>query len=301
MTSDAGARLRRFLDELAGPGGDGALPGPANRIVAARVDSTNRLARGVVATYLADEVRPPALLILALEQTAGRGRRGRAWASPPCAGVYVTRVLPLPEDGEGGEAVHRAIQSLPLLVAVGLARALDGLLPAGREGEPAERPRLKWPNDVLIGGRKIAGILAESLALGSGPPVALLGYGVNHARSRPDLRAGAPSDGPGLPEGATTLGDHLASPPSLGATARALVAGVEAELVHLGDLGYAVPAYRELSAHRPGDRLRCRSGEETVEGEFEGFDDRGHLRLRRDGGMVLLAAGEIVEDRTHDG
>ena len=296
MTSDAGARLRRFLDELDGPGGDGELPGPANRIVAGRVDSTNRLARGVVATYLADEVRPPALLIIALEQTAGRGRRGRAWASPPCAGVYVTRVLPLPEAGEDTDALHRAIQSLPLLVAVGLARAIDGLLP-----DDAERPRLKWPNDVLIGGRKIAGILAESLALGSGPPVALLGYGVNHARPRPDLRAGAPSDGPGLPEGATTLGDHLASPPSLGATARALVAGVEAELAHLGDLGYAVRAYRELSAHRPGDRLRCRIGEETVEGEFEGFDERGHLRLRRDGETVLLAAGEIVEDRTHDG
>jgi BirA family biotin operon repressor/biotin-[acetyl-CoA-carboxylase] ligase len=310
MTADAVGRLRRFLDELdgtgdgPGPGSDPgrALPGPANRIVAARVDSTNRLARGVVATYLADEVRPPALLILALEQTEGRGRRGRSWASPPGAGVYVTRVLPLPENraGEGEDAgpgaVHRAIQSLPLLVAVGLARAIDGLLP-----DDAERPRLKWPNDVLIGGRKIAGILAESLALGSGPPVALLGYGVNHARCRHDLAGIDPPDGPGLPEGATALGDHMASPPSLGATARALVTAVEAELAHLGDLDHAVPAYRELSAHSPGDRLRCRIGDETVEGEFEGFDDRGHLRLQRGGETVLLAAGEIVEDRTHDG
>lgn len=296
--TDASAPLRRLVDELAGPdpgagaGGEGT-PGPANRIVAGRVDSTNRLARGVVATYLAEDLRPPDLLVLALEQTAGRGRRGRVWASPPGAGIYGTRVLPLPGDEDEGDsdATHRAIQSLPLLVAVGLARAIDGVLEAGGGDRPA-RSRLKWPNDVLIDGRKVAGILAESLALGSGPPVALLGFGVNHAR---------PRVGAELPDGATALSDHVASPPSLGVLARALVAGIEAELSHLGDLERAVPAYRELSAHRPGERLRCRSGEKTVEGEFDGFDERGHLRLRRGGETVLLAAGEIVEDRTHDG
>lgn len=287
MTADSPVRLGRFLDDLRGP--DGTPPGPANRVVAQRIDSTNRLARRIVATYLADEVRPPELAVFALEQTAGRGRRGRTWTSPPGAGVYVTRVLPLPEpETEEAERYSAALSSLPLLVGVGIARAVGGIL---SEAGSASRCGLEWPNDVLIDGRKVGGILAESLAIGSGPPVALLGFGVNHAR---------PRIGPELPDGATAVSDHAGAPPSLGSLARALVAGVEAELAHLGDLAYAVPAYRELSVHREGERLRCRTGDETIEGEFAGFDERGHLRLLCDGETVLLAAGEIVEDRTHD-
>ncbi len=284
MTAEPPARFGRFLEALGG-----VPPGPPNRVVAQRIDSTNRLARRIVATYLADEVRPPELLVLALEQTAGRGRRGRTWTSPPGAGVYATRVLPLPEPAaDDSPPYSAALASLPLLVGVGLARAIGAIL--ADAGSP-NRCGLEWPNDVLIDGRKVGGILAESLALGSGPPVALLGFGVNHAR---------PRVGPELPDGATAVADHAAEPPSLGGLARALVAGVEAELAHLGDLAYAVPAYRELSVHREGERLRCRTGDETVEGEFAGFDERGHLRLVCDGETVLLAAGEIVEDRTHD-
>lgn len=282
MTTEPPVPLGRFLEDLGG-----APPGPANRVVAQRIDSTNRLARRIVATYLADEVRPPELLVVALEQTAGRGRRGRSWTSPPGAGVYLTRVLPLP-DADGSPPYAEALSSLPLLVGVGIARAIGGIL--ADAGSPS-RCGLEWPNDVLIDGRKVGGILAESLAIGSGPPVALLGFGVNHAR---------PRVGPELPDGATAVADHAADPPSLGGLARALVAAVEAELAHLGDLAHAVPAYRELSVHREGERLRCRTGDETVEGEFAGFDERGHLRLVCGGETILLAAGEIVEDRTHD-
>lgn len=285
MTADSAVCLGRFLEDLGGT--DGPPPGPPNRVVAQRIDSTNRLARRIVATYLADEVRPPELAVLALEQTAGRGRRGRTWTSPPGAGVYVTRVLPLPE-AEDAARYSAALSSLPLLVGVGIARTIGGIL---SHAGSASRCGLEWPNDVLIDGRKVGGILAESLAIGTGPPVALLGFGVNHAR---------PRIGPELPDGATAVSDHADTPPSLGGLARALVAGVEAELAHLGDLAYAVPAYRELSVHREGERLRCRTGEETVEGEFAGFDERGHLRLLCDGETVLLAAGEIVEDRSHD-
>lgn len=254
--------------------------GPANRVLVARVDSTNRLARRVVATYQADEVPPPPFLVVATEQAAGRGRQGRAWLSPPNAGVYATWVLPVPEEG-----APEALRSLPLLAGVGLARALNRMLAAA---SASGRCTLKWPNDLLLDGAKVGGILAESLALGSAPPVALVGFGVNYGR---------PHRGPELPPGATTFGDHAPSAASgLGPFTRELVAGLEEELAHLGDLAYATAAYRELSAHRPGDRLRCRSGNDVVEGTFAGFDEEGHLELVRNGETVRLSAGEIVEN-----
>lgn len=255
-------------------------PGPPNRIVVSRVDSTNRLARRVLTTYAADEMAPPEFLVLALEQTAGRGRQGRAWASPRGCGVYATRVLPLPE----GAAAAEAVETLPLLAGVGLARGLARLLERGGSGS---RAGLKWPNDLLVEGRKAGGVLAETLALGTGPGVALIGFGVNLLR---------PREGPELPAGSTALADHLERRPTLGGFARELMAGLEAELAHLGDLRYAVAAYRELTVHRPGDALRCRIGGEVVEGNFAGIDERGCLVLGRDGEEVRVATGEIVEE-----
>ena len=70
-----------------------------------------------------------------------------------------------------------------------------------------------------------------------------------------------------------------------------LVAGLERELEHLGDLAYAAAAYRELSVHRSGDRIVCRVGEETVEGAFVEIDDQGRLVL--DNGQ-RLSSGEVI-------
>ncbi|MFP5285653.1 MAG: hypothetical protein ACLGI9_07940, partial [Thermoanaerobaculia bacterium] len=70
-----------------------------------------------------------------------------------------------------------------------------------------------------------------------------------------------------------------------------LVEGVERELEHLGDLAYATAAYRELSVHRPGDRIVCRVGEEIVEGIFVEIDDQGRLVL--DNGQ-RLSSGEVM-------
>lgn len=257
---------------------------PENWIVLSRVDSTNRLARRVVTTYAAEDMATPGFLVLALEQTGGRGRQGRAWLSPRGCGVYATRVLPLPASGSEETRPEDIRESLPLLAGVGLARGLASVL---ERGGSAGRPALKWPNDLLLAGRKVGGVLAESLALGETPPVALIGFGVNLRR---------PREGPELPPGSTALADHLESPPELAGVARELVAGLESALAHAGDLAWAVAAYRELTAHRPGDAIRCRMAERVVEGTFAGFDDRGHLVLGRDGEELRVAAGEILED-----
>jgi BirA family biotin operon repressor/biotin-[acetyl-CoA-carboxylase] ligase len=277
VASPPRSRVRELSTYLRDLGPAGAL----DRVVAARIDSTNLLARRAVAAYLAEEGEPPAFLVLALEQSAGRGRQGRAWSSPAGRGVYATRVLAVRS--------HEELRTLPLLVAVGLAVGLDDLIGSGR-------CRLKWPNDLLVGGRKIGGILIEAMPLGPRAWIALAGFGVNHA----------PAAVSGWPEGATSLAEEAgggAPLPPLGEVARRLLAAVEAELGHLGETAYAGQAYRDLSAHRTGDRLRCRTGDGVLAGTVLGFDDGGLLRLEVDGREVLLGAAEVVEDngRPHPG
>src|SRR5262249_28098755 len=151
-------------------------------------------------------------------------------------------------------------------------RGLDPYLPA-----PC---RLKWPNDLMAGGqggrpnRKIGGILVESTLQPGACSVALVGFGVNHGQTV----AGLP-----VPN-ATSLA--LASPGGepavdLPRLTWELVAAVERELARAGEAGYAVAAYRERTVHRPGERLVARTGEETVEGRFAGFDEHGRLLLAR--------------------
>ena len=99
------------------------------------------------------------------QQTAGRGRRGRVWESPPGAGLYFTFVARPP--------LH-ANASLPLLtLAAGLA-VRHGICAA-----VGLAPDLKWPNDVMVGRRKLAGILAEGLAVGTASQAVVVGVGLN--------------------------------------------------------------------------------------------------------------------------
>jgi len=102
---------------------------------------------------------------VATEQTSGRGRHGRAWRSPPGAGLYASFVL-LPERPSNGAA---------LTIALGLA-CLDAVRRLG-----LARARLKWPNDVVVDGAKLAGVLAETRDLDPRRPAYVAGIGVNVA------------------------------------------------------------------------------------------------------------------------
>lgn len=246
--------------------------GPENLVVLERVESTNLLARSIVAEYENEAQRLHSLLILAFEQSGGRGRHGRSWTSPAGLGVYGTRVLSV-DDPE-------VLQTLPLLVGIGLCRALGRHL--------ASPCRLKWPNDLLIESgergerRKIGGILIEaSIQPGEGGS-AVIGFGVNHGHRVEDL-----------PQTGTSLRLE-GSGVSLPELTWDLVTAVEEELAHLGDVAYAVAGYRELSVHQPGERISCRVGTEVTEGTFKGFDEHGRLRLESDGREVLIAAGEVL-------
>jgi BirA family transcriptional regulator, biotin operon repressor / biotin---[acetyl-CoA-carboxylase] ligase len=252
--------------------------GPENVVVLPVVGSTNALARAIATEYQTEDIPIHPLLVLAFEQSEGRGRQGRSWSSPAGKGTYATRVV---------EAADPALlQTLPLLVGVGLCRGLSSHL-----STPC---RLKWPNDLLVeaGGerRKLGGILIEALVRPGERTLALIGFGVNLFQEAGEL-----------PETATSL-RILGGSQGLGGSRAGLadltwdlVEGVEAELAHLGDAAYAVESYRPLSIHQPGERIVCRYGDTVIEGTFAGFDETGRLLLDSDGKRIPLASGEVIE------
>ena len=207
-------------------------------------DSTNERAKELAATGA-----PHGTLVTADEQTAGRGRQGRVWTAPPRSAVLMSVVL------------REFDERLPLTAAVAVADAL-----------PAEAA-IKWPNDVWIGRRKVAGILVE------GRPQegwAVLGVGLNVGTER------FPAE---LAETATSLrlaGIEDDTEAVLAATLRSLDAWLGAPSARV------LEAWRSLDALK-GERVRWADGE----GVADGIDDSGALRVKTEAGHVTLHAGEV--------
>jgi BirA family biotin operon repressor/biotin-[acetyl-CoA-carboxylase] ligase len=124
-----------------------------------RVDSTQTVAFALAERGAADRT-----VVIADQQEAGRGRRGRVWQAPPrtslLASILIRPRLP-----------QALLATLSPTMGVATAEALRRVAPLS--------PRLKWPNDVLVGGRKIAGILLESRSIASAEPTLVIGVGVN--------------------------------------------------------------------------------------------------------------------------
>lgn len=228
---------------------------PVALVAVDEVDSTQRLARELLDRHLAEDETPPVCCVVALAQTRGRGRRGRAWESASGLGVWATLLIAVPPD---------ALGAVPLRTAAALGEALAGAVP---------ELRLKWPNDLVVDGRKLGGILVESVQR-DGRAWALVGFGVNLAHGEAELP---------LPQ-ATSL--RLLGAPArecvLDHWAPRLVAAAWHELAAPGDDWLA--RYRALSAHRAGDRLRCDVDGRSVAGELVAIDPDGSLRLRGDDG-----------------
>lgn len=219
------------------------------------------------ARRLAAEGAPPGLVVTAAEQTAGRGRQGRGWASP--VGNLYASVLLAP-------AVPPArLPELGFVAAVAVASTLDRFLPEGTIG-------LKWPNDVLARGAKIAGLLVEQA-----DGMAILGMGIN--------LAAAPAD---TPYPATTLAACGAVVTPEMALERLLEALGDA-LARWEQLGFApIRAAWLARAHPPGTPLRVRLGGPAaagvLEGRFAGLDADGALLLATAAGQRRIAAGDVL-------
>ncbi|MDA8251421.1 MAG: biotin--[acetyl-CoA-carboxylase] ligase [Rhodospirillales bacterium] len=213
---------------------------------------------------------PDGLAVLARRQTGGRGTAGRSWQSP--AGNLYLSVLLRPVEPA------RTAAQWSLLAAVALVETLAALLP-----DP-QALALKWPNDVLLHGRKLAGILSETAAAADGMvDFLVIGFGVNLAVAPP------------VPDRPTACLAERVPPPAPEAFARALLDRLDRWQAAREAEGFA-PVRTAWLAHGPaqGAPIVLRSGATTREGGFAGLAADGSLLLATAGGIGAFAAGEVL-------
>lgn len=220
---------------------------------------------------LAAAGEPEGLAVLARRQTAGRGRDGRAWQSP--AGNLHLSLLLRPD------APVREAPRWALLGGVALAEALAGFLP-----ETAAL-RLKWPNDVLLGGAKLGGLLSEASAREGRLDWVVLGLGANLAVA------------PAVAGRATTCIAAHAAGPEPEAVAVALVAAVDRWHRRLAASGFGplLDAWQRRGP-APGARLTLRTGVGETTGLYRGLDRDGALLLETERGITRFATGELAAE-----
>jgi BirA family transcriptional regulator, biotin operon repressor / biotin---[acetyl-CoA-carboxylase] ligase len=241
-----------------------SLPLPFHLLAYETLGSTSDEAKGLARTG-ADE----GLIVTAKVQTAGRGRRGRAWVSP--AGNLYMSLLLRPQCRAATAAQLGFVAALGMLGAIG-------------EIAPTVALRCKWPNDLLADGKKIAGILLETeMVSGDVPDFVVIGIGVNLAASPRDVGYPATSlAAEGLPDVAplavlTGFVRHFA--PWLERWREEGFLGVRAAW-----LGHAMGI---------GEPIRVRLERDTLDGRFIDLDDDGALLLGQPGGTRRVAAGEV--------
>jgi BirA family biotin operon repressor/biotin-[acetyl-CoA-carboxylase] ligase len=227
------------------------------------------------ALELAAAGEPEGGLVLAEEQTGGRGRRDRAWASRSRLGIYASLIL------RPGLPAGRA----PLLTFVAAISVADAL----RETAGLEA-RIKWPNDVLVGRRKIAGILGE--VRGSQPEIRelVIGMGLNVNQSPGDFP-------PEVRPSATSVRIETGSAAGRAPILAAVLEGCERRYGRLlrGEAPELLREWEALSAIPPGGRVVVDGASGRHEGQIGGVDEDGALLLRvAGGGTVRIPFGEII-------
>ncbi|HEX8155444.1 MAG TPA: biotin--[acetyl-CoA-carboxylase] ligase [Thermoanaerobaculia bacterium] len=231
-----------------------------------RVASTNLIARRIVSECIENELSLPQAMIVAGEQFAGRGRNDRQWSSPAGKGIYATTLLTRPV---------RELPMIPLEMANILASFLREVF--------AIDAKIKWPNDILVGGKKIAGILTEARVQDE-RVFLLIGTGVNVEPVRDDARPNAiaiseasPRNFTGLTEATTAFVEH-----------------VDDRLSRTFEATRVLDEWRRACVHQTGDRIQCVLGDRTVSGTWAGIDEQGRALLHTGTGVTAVSAGELV-------
>lgn len=215
------------------------------------------------------------LWITASRQLGGRGRRGRTWVSEP-GNLYAS--LLLLEDDQSFDFL-----TLPLVVSIALSGAIDSVLPTG-----ASRSQIKWPNDVLINGAKVSGILLETEKLMNGKRAIIIGCGVNIAHH--------PEEGLYPTTSINSLGASI-SP-------QELFTQLYREMQQILDVWQqsdGIAIIRKLWLEKAagiGESIRVNLPRQTLTGLFVGLADNGNLILRQDDGEnVEISAGDVFLDK----
>ena len=250
--------------------GDGAMSWPEGygRRVLAEVDSTM-----AEAARLAPGLAGPEW-ICARRQTGARGRRGRVWHMPE--GNFAATLVLRPTEAPGVVALRSFVAALALFDAV--------VAVTGR----AQGLALKWPNDVLLNGGKLAGILLESLGSRGGALHLAIGIGVNLAEA-----PGADEVEPGAvrPVALAMETGALVTPEEFLGVLAGAYARHEAQFVT-----YGFAPIREAwlaRAARLGEVITARTGREAITGTFETVDAEGHLVLSTAKGRVAIPAADV--------
>lgn len=240
------------------------------------VDSTNDWADRLMAAALeADETSLPDTVLVAGSQTGGHGRGENVWVSPP-GGLYATWLAWIPVA---------SLPGLPLAVGVACAEALETLVDGLTVG-------LKWPNDLVVGGRKLGGMLCH--ARGADERVWVrVGFGINVAVT-PSLASGDPVRPVALAE-LGWVGD-------VEQAGRVLVHDfVRRVRLALADPVQTRERWQARLVHRAGDRMQLRVEGTVLEGRFVGFTPEGHLEVEVDGRVERIASGELVSRPNDEG
>jgi BirA family biotin operon repressor/biotin-[acetyl-CoA-carboxylase] ligase len=230
--------------------------------------STNDVARD-----LARGGAPAGTVVVADEQTAGRGTKGRSWISLRGKGLYVSVIVrPLVPE----------ISLLPLAAGLAACDAVEiacGLAPA-----------LRWPNDIVWEGRKLGGILCESAFWGNRPDYAILGTGLNADHTEEDF----PAD---LRPAAVSIRIASGTRPDREALLAALLVQTDRRVETVERSGGAeiLRDFESRSAFRPGDPIAILVGDAVVRGEYRGLDAEGALLLGGSGTVRCFAVAEIVK------
>jgi BirA family biotin operon repressor/biotin-[acetyl-CoA-carboxylase] ligase len=229
-----------------------------------------------VAARLAERSAEEGTTVVAEMQTAGRGRHGRSWFSPPGAGLYVSVILrPL---GDQAPSTSSAGPLITLASGVAIAEAIRSAT-----GLPAE---IKWPNDVMIARRKVAGILTESVAQAGAVQHTIVGFGVNLQPAAYPVE---------LAPRVTSIEAETSRPADRGLLLAEILARLNdrCDDLRAGRFDAILGAWRRLAPSLRESPVEWETSAGTRRGRAEDIDNEGALLVRVDGRLERILAGEV--------
>jgi BirA family transcriptional regulator, biotin operon repressor / biotin---[acetyl-CoA-carboxylase] ligase len=215
------------------------------------------------------------LCILARQQTAGRGRHGRTWNSPKDSGLYFSIVLRPMIDA-------KFVPLITLMIGVAVHDSL---------AELGIKPDIKWVNDVLVGGKKICGILAETTETPTGLAV-IVGIGINLTSSS------FPIELAGIATSVKEQTGRLVTPDEMAASLTPFIDYFYDMLQDDTRSREICKEWQRRSSYFSGKPVRAALGSDMVLGTTDGLEPNGALRIRKDdGSIVIVQAGDIEQLR----
>lgn len=230
-----------------------------------RVASTNLVARRIVAECIENELSLPQAMIIAGEQFAGVGRNARAWSSPAGKGIYATTMITRPTAD---------LSVLPLAIANFIVTYLHDVFSIDA--------KIKWPNDVLVGGKKIAGILIEA-RMQDDRAYLLIGIGINVEPVEDEARPNA-----------VAISEVAKRFDGINAATEEFIRHLDRRLSVPLDRESVLNEWRTHAIHNPGDRITTVIGDRTASGAWIGVDDQGRAQLRNGSEVLTISAGELI-------